>query len=149
RFVRFRWEIAQSRLSIARFDDDQGNVTIVKTLMSRSIWVPWVDGAEGRVWIEPLNTVLYWQDRGLQIATAPSNRYGRGEAFYFMPGIAFSMIGTEFTARMHRYRSIIGNKGASVFPSKPHSAICLLNSMFTRDVLQSLNPGIGFEVGDV
>jgi hypothetical protein len=150
RFVRFAWEVERTKIAVSRFDRD-GDIddAEMKALMSSSCWVPWVDGAQGQAWCEPLDTVLYWSNRGLQIATAPINRYGRGESFYFLPGIAFSMIGTNFVARRHRYRSVIGNKGASVYPADPASSICLLNSAITRGVLQSLNPGMGFEVGDV
>lgn len=67
----------------------------------------------------------------------------------FRKGIAFAMIGSNFNARAHRYPSIFGNKGSSVFPEDIPKALCGMNSRCARNVLTSLNPGIGFEVGDV
>ncbi|CAN0442395.1 unnamed protein product, partial [Phaeothamnion confervicola] len=69
--------------------------------------------------------------------------------FNFRRGVAFSMIGSSFTARAHRYRSVFGHKGSSVFPDDIPGTLCLMNSSVAKYVLESLNPGIGFEVGDV
>jgi len=71
------------------------------------------------------------------------------EDFFFKKGIAFSMIGATFSARSHRFPGIFGNKGSSVFPDDLANAVCSMNSTHARNILQSLNPGIGFEVGDV
>jgi len=68
---------------------------------------------------------------------------------YFREAVAFSCIGADFSARIHRYRNVIGHKGSSIFPNEIPQAVCLLNSSLSRYVLTSLNPSIGFEVGDV
>lgn len=132
RFVRRPWEIADA-----------------------SSWVPTVMGGENRAWIEPVNDVIEYSDHGLAVKAHNDAQYGsytknvRSESHYFRMGVAFSMIGSSFRARVHRYPSIFGNKGASVFPVDLSTAVCLMNSSRARLILASLNPGIGFEVGDV
>jgi hypothetical protein len=41
----------------------------------------------------------------------------QGREYYFRRGVAFSMIGSGFAARIHRHLSVFGNMGSSVFPS--------------------------------
>jgi hypothetical protein len=120
-------------------------------------WVPYIKGAAGRCWFEPLVDTVRWKLNGLEIKLAAEHAYGsvskrvQSEDKYFALGIAFSMIGAEFSARAHRFRSIFGHMGSSVFPSGHRIAtlLCQMNSGISRTVLPSLNPGIHFEVGDV
>jgi hypothetical protein len=149
RVTRFCWETSIHKVCALPVDNG------IRTCSSG--WIPFVMGAKGRVWFEPLNNVIKWYCGGLELKVAVELRYGSGgvrwkicnEDFYFKPGIAFSMIGSNFSARAHRYSSIIANKGSSVFPDDIPAALCLMNSATARFVLGSLNPGIGFEVGDV
>ena len=115
-------------------------------------WSPFIKGASGREWYEELGHACLWLHRGLQIWLANEGSAGGrivGMDVYWKPGIAFTMIGSSFSARAHRFRSIIGHKGSSVFPSRVPSVACAMNSAKSRFILESLNPGIGFEVGDV
>jgi hypothetical protein len=117
------------------------------------VWAPYIKGAAGRTWFEPLDDIVRWQHGGAEIqhflvngrlASRPQNT-----GFYFKKGVAFSMIGNEFKARVHRHPSIFGHKGSSIFPYSVAQAVCLMNSSASRMVLESLNPGISFEIGDV
>ncbi|MBV6628072.1 MAG: BREX-6 system adenine-specific DNA-methyltransferase PglX [Rivularia sp. (in: Bacteria)] len=146
RFLRQHWEIQLNELLIY-----STNNTFFG--LPRNKWVPYIKGAAGKVWFEPLSDVLLWEPNGLTVklmerdgkqASRPQN-----ERYYFQPGVAFSMIGATFTARIHRFRSVFGNKGSSIFPNKRENSLCLLNSTTSGYVLGSLNPGIGFEVGDI
>ena len=115
-------------------------------------WSPYVKGGEGRAWFEPLNTVLRWLRTGLEIKAALQHAYGmstQSPEYYFCRGVAFSMIGATFCARAHRFPSIIGDKGSSVFPADIAGAVCAMNSTRARSILQDLNPSISFQVGDV
>jgi hypothetical protein len=117
-----------------------------------SRWEPYVLGARGTKWFEPLQWVLNWRTAGLELGVFARTSPGaalRNPDVYFRKGIAFSMIGADFGARAHRHRSIIGNKGSSVFPDDIPSTLMLMNSAVARRAMESLNPGIGFEVGDV
>lgn len=112
-------------------------------------WVPIVMGAAGRKWCEPSSDVARWKSAALDIRSIEGSAV-RSPEFYFRPiAIAFSMIGTVFSARAHRFPSAFANKGSSVFPESIADVLCCMNSERAQFVLQSLNPGIGFEVGDV
>jgi len=146
RFLRSPWEVSSEQVFLRR-----GEESLAPPV--RTAWVPYVKGAAGRAWFETVSDVLRWDPQGLEVktleiggrqASRPQN-----EAYYFRPGVAFSMIGASFTARLHRFRSVFGHKGSSVFPEEPAQAVCLMNSSLARYVLESLNPGVGFEVGDV
>lgn len=138
RFLRRPFEVAPGRLGSSRH---------------ASSWTPYIKGAAGRGWVEPLSDVVNWSSWGLEIqnyeidgrqASRPQN-----QEWYFSLGVAFSMIGSRFSSRAHRYGSIFGHKGSSIFVSNTAAAVCALNSSKTRRILEALNPGIGFEVGDV
>ena len=144
RFVRAWWEVLPSRVLVSR-----SNISVHQI----EAWVPYIKGGGGRVWIEPLSHVVYWRDAGLQIktfevggkiASRPQN-----ERLYFQQGVAFSAIGSQFTARMHRYTSIFDSMGSSVFPAEREEVCCLMNSRTGRFILESLNPTVHFQVGDV
>ena len=141
RFVRFVWETPAAADSSAQFG---------------APWAPFVNGAEGREWLEPSREVVNWAANGIPIKSSKCHKTGvvtcslaSEEYFLRSRGISFSMIGANFAARVHRFPSIFGNKGSSVFPDDLAGAVCAMNSTRARDILQSLNPGIGFEVGDV
>ena len=144
RFTRLWWEPLLPRVQRLRFG--------TAGMAAAEKWVPTVKGGKGRRWIEPLVDLMEYEHAGLHVRTFDQVSSGaaiRNPSFYFSPGVAFTMIGSTFSARAHRYRSVFGNKGSSVFPGDIPSATCLLNSASARFVLESLNPGIGFEVGDV
>jgi hypothetical protein len=68
---------------------------------------------------------------------------------HFTGGVAFSQVAAAFEARCHRVPSVIGNKGSSIINGDPASLVCSLNSTNSRVIIESLNPGVGFELGDV
>jgi hypothetical protein len=123
----------------------------------REGWAPYIKGAEGTCWMEALEDVIRWCDDGLEKSVASEAfgaKAGNGRpssGLYFRRGVAFSMIGREFSARVHSRPSVFGHMGSSVFPAEeqlPATLICM-NTATARFVLRSLNPGVHFEVGDV
>ncbi len=74
----------------------------------------------------------------------------QNQEYYFRNGIAFSMIGANFSARVHRYPSIFDDKGSSIF-SKKYTASSMRDELQkrARSILESLNPSVHFQVGDV
>jgi hypothetical protein len=148
RFIRSAWEIRRADLLVERRD--------LSVTDARSRWVPLVKGASGRVWIEPLVDVVAWDRSALALKVwiefyrqrAPG-QYFKNAHFYFRRGIAFSMIGADFDARYHRFASVFGEKGSSVFVDHPASLLCYLNSRAAYDVMTALNPSVCFQVGDV
>ncbi|WP_242055726.1 BREX-6 system adenine-specific DNA-methyltransferase PglX [Nostoc flagelliforme] len=61
----------------------------------------------------------------------------------------YALNGNQFSARCHRYSSIFDSMGASVFPPSNAETVAVMNSNLGRYILQSLNPSIHFQVGDV
>ena len=118
-------------------------------------WAPIVMGAKDYKWIEPLRSIVHWASKGLQIRIKSESQYGseskqvRNQDLYFLPGVAFSMIGNNFAARKHRFPSVIGAKGSSLYPKDVDSATCLLNSGKSVSIICDLNQGTDFQVGDV
>lgn len=142
RFIRIWWELERDRSLMIMVE---GGLNIARSKQ----WIPFVGGADGRVWIQELSTMVNWDRNGIQIATSEKSRFGRGAAWYFRKGISFSMIGNEFSARVHRYIGIFGDMGASVFPSDIASTLCVMNCRQARTAVESLNPGIHFQLTDV
>jgi len=148
RFLRLRWEVAARNTAVERG-------SACPTPASR--WAPYIKGAEGREWFEDLRDVALWRHNGLEVKVfnefmyRSHSRSVKNESKYFVRGVAFSMIGGGFAARVHRYRSVFGHMGASVFPGESALAetVCHMNSGKARQILAALNPGLHFLTGDV
>jgi hypothetical protein len=120
-------------------------------------WAPFVLGGKGRKWFEGLVTLCKWYGNGLEVKEKCVSQYGtvskqiRNEEFYFTNGVAFAMIGATFNGRIHRYPSVIGNMGSSVYPddASVSNIVANMNTSTAQEVLSALNPGLHFEVGDV
>ncbi len=142
RFLRCPWELSEENWA--------SDVTFATS------FVPWVKGAKGRAWFEPLSSLVHWRFCGYELKIFLEHRLQtshskniRSEDKYFRRGISFSTIGADFKARAHRFPSIFGNTASTVFPDDIAGTLCLMNSTSARGVLESLNPGVHFEVGDV
>ena len=145
-------EIAPVRKGICTGDDGRFTRKSWEIPTPHTGWAPLIKGAKDRVWFEPLSDLILWKRNGLVFGISEEAGHGtrfQGRSSYFKKGIAFSMIGATFTARAHSYSSIFGNMGSSVFPENIPQTLCMMNSTRARTILQSLNPGIHFEVGDV
>ncbi|NUP04896.1 MAG: N-6 DNA methylase [Polyangiaceae bacterium] len=140
RFIRKPWELPSRAVIDAALRPGESD------------WAPYVKGAAGKAWIEPLSDLVRFRDHGIEIRIALEAAYGQapqGEKHFFRPGVAFSTIGRSFVARVHRYPSIFDVAGSSVFPPDVAQAVCLLNRRSSREVVEDLNPTINFQVGDV
>lgn len=117
-------------------------------------WAPCVKGSTWE-WIDPIDTRARWQHSGLEIKVLAEHLYGsytrqiRNEDAYLQGGIAFSKIGSAFAARLHRRPAVLESAGSSILPQDLPSALCLLNSSYSRQLLAALNPTVNFTVGDV
>lgn len=143
RFLRFPYEI-----DYREFDNEFLNYH----RNYHSKWIPYVGGAKGQKWIDTLTETLFWKQSGLEIKLLLEFKHGaypQGTEYFFQRGIAFSQIGNNFKARVHRYLGAFGGKGSSIFPKKSADVLCAMNSQISQFILTSLNPGIGFEIGDV
>ncbi len=117
-------------------------------------WLPYVGGARGEKWVDSLSDVIGWKRNGIELKVLLSWKHGvypQGTDFFFRRGVAFSQIGSMCNARIHRYAGAFGDKGSSVFP--PDQSIvdvaCQINRKISQWIIQSLNPSISFQLGDV
>lgn len=143
RFLRRPWEILPSRFHAKQTAPEPGSID----------WAPYIRGAGGRKWLEDLDSLVLWTNNGLEVksyevggkqASRPQN-----ERHYFRLGVAFSMIGASCVSRAHRFASIFGDKGSSVFPSDVAQTLCLMNRSESESILASFNPTVSFQAGDV
>jgi hypothetical protein len=149
RFLRRPWEVNLSAIEIVSRRDPRTGSTK---------WAPYIAGAKGLRWIDPLSTLIDWEHSGLSVRVFNEHLYGsysrtvKNEDLYWRPGVAFSTIGNDFGARLHHSRAIFGSMGASVFPEEEEGCfqiLCLLNSSLARRTIEALNPGIHFTGGDI
>ncbi|BAY19887.1 hypothetical protein NIES21_57570 (plasmid) [Anabaenopsis circularis NIES-21] len=140
RFLRFPWEVMQVDILLE-----------TKSIVSEAVdtnWVPLVKGAEGRAWLEPLSFLLRWEFHGLEVKSFHASVI-RNPEFYFRRGVAFVTMGVNFKARVHRFAGVFGDKGRSVFTENLAETVCMMNCGLSRYIMQSLNPTVDFNVGDV
>jgi hypothetical protein len=123
--------------------------------VSHHSWVPLVMGAAGRVWQEPMSDLVNWRFAGLEkrvVSEYLGAKGGNGTPsaeYYFRRGVSFTTMGKNFAARCHRFPSIFGVKGCSVFPIDLSECVCRMNTTLARRILEDLNPGMDFTNGDV
>lgn len=110
-------------------------------------FVPLIKGGKESRWIEAVSNTVLWASAALQIRLMQGVAF-RNDSTHFLPGVAFTAMGDSFSARSHRYLSVCHNKGTSVF-GPTDECVTLLNAETTKAIISVLNPGIGFEVGDV
>lgn len=133
-----------------------GFYPLVRQPRDSAEWVPCINGAEGLEWFEPLTSVAKWRHEALELRVK-KEELGQGNGSlansdrFFEPGVSFSMIGNRFGARAHRYASFCADKGNSLYPSEADvfRTVFALNSSLGRSILESLNPSISFQSGDV
>ncbi|NOU34912.1 MAG: BREX-6 system adenine-specific DNA-methyltransferase PglX [Polyangiaceae bacterium] len=148
RFLRKHWEVARASCLSTRT-----NVPYRASL--ETTWTRYMKGSAGICWIDPCDDVCVWYGNGLQIKVLAAHLYGsysrqiRNERVYFGYGVGFSMIGASFSGRAHRWRAVIDGMAASLYPPNPAETVCLMNSSRAKYVLESLNPTVHFQVGDV
>jgi hypothetical protein len=145
RHLRCPWEVPSDHIRLVPVSDGDCR-------MEEARWVPYVKGAEGRAWFEPVTDVVRWAPNALAIKTmerdGKQTSRPQNEEFYFAAGVAFSSTGASCRARCHRYRSVFDVKGQSVFPVAPFGVCASMNTTISGTVLGSLNPTISFQVGD-
>ncbi|MBI4818896.1 MAG: BREX-6 system adenine-specific DNA-methyltransferase PglX [Deltaproteobacteria bacterium] len=141
RWLRRPWEVRRADVMLKSFGEKSG--------WDGRPWVTYIKGSEGRTWCDEVRDVVLWRAKGLELATYPENRFGRGTTWYYERGVAFANIGATFSARAHTRQSIFGHVAGSVFCRDVAEIVCLLNSERARTTMESLNPGIHFLTTDV
>ena len=143
RFYRFWWEVSKDTISRDYKKDNHRWVFINK-------------GGDFNKWYGNLWLVFEWSDNGRQLKElkkkTPSIRYS-SEEHYFEEGLAFSGSSTKgLSVRYQPYNCIFERSGKSIFPKNNASIwylITLLNSKLCSYIIDSLNPTVSFQSGDI
>jgi len=149
RFLRIVWEVHLSKVQFVR-DNQDFTYDVAKK------WMPYVKGAAGKVWFEPLTYIINWDSNSLELQVAieiyrikSPGKHIKNESFYFKNGISYSTIGSSFLARSRRFKSVFDVSGSSVFPNNIENVACLMNNSTTQNILTALNPTVNFQTSDV
>lgn len=153
RFLRLPWELDVSGLYLSV---DFHQLPTTGSLR----WMPYIKGASGAKWLEPLRSCVKWHNHGLEVKSLNQFKYTSytrqimNESYYGLRGVAYSTIGSSFSVRAHKYSSIIGSKGSSIYPNSEHGLglehlLCVLNSTSASRYAQDLNPSIDFTKADI
>ena len=118
-------------------------------------WVPFINGASGTKWMEPLRELVRWDHRALHVKLSKTHKTGRdsfrlaSEDYFFGRGVAIATIGQRFLSRLHVYPSVFCNASSSLFPESVQGTVCALMTDRACSIVQSLNPSVNFEVSEV
>jgi hypothetical protein len=145
RFIRQAWEV---RL---------GDITVIPVsgepiFLNDVHYAPHVMGASGRKWIDDLSHVIDWSHKGLTVCVTLElayKAYPQSTEFYFRPAVALPKIGTNFSARAVRYRSVIDVATPCVFPDDVSQILCSFNQRESAFILEGLNPTMNLQPGDI
>jgi hypothetical protein len=111
-------------------------------------WRPLISGAAGTSWMTPLTLLVKYAGDGLELRTASAALIRNPDA-HMRGGVAFTAIGSNFSARAHRYASMFDAVGRSVITPNVANALANMNTRLGRSVMESLNPTVSFTAGDV
>lgn len=139
RFLRLWWEVSFSAVCLSR------QPLVVADISSP--WVPYIKGAAGRTWFEPLTEIVSIRHRFIDIKTSAGHAW-RNDDSHFMLGITFPRVGHTFSARLHRYASLFDAEAPTLVEA-PRLKCCALNAAVSRQLMSGLNPTIHFTQGDV
>ncbi len=149
RFVRKAHEISVSQIELNTPGVKRQNALIFN-------WQPFVKGALGKRWYEELSDVILWKNNGIEVKSYASFLYKsatrtiKSQDKYFLQGIAYNSIGTNnFFCRLWKYKSIFNISGSSIFCDDPKKMQVILSSNLSNYIIQSINPTINNEVGDL
>ncbi|MEZ4228796.1 MAG: hypothetical protein R3B89_06515 [Polyangiaceae bacterium] len=79
---------------------------------TRVNWAPFISSAKGRSWQEELREAIDWKRNGLayRVFCDTSMANFRDPGAHFRRGVAFSMIGANFSVRAHRFLGVFVNR---------------------------------------
>jgi hypothetical protein len=95
--------------------------------------------------------VVYWRGDGKKIKQYDGS-YVRNSEFYEKPGITFRTASKYFTARLHPEGYIFSTKSRLIYTgnkTRDYELLGYLCSSLIKFIMQGLNPGLDFNVGDV
>lgn len=154
RFLRKVFEVAFAEIRAQKYENSH------EAWPLRGKWLPYIKGASGRAWVDNLSDVINWNHSRLELATSVEHNFGDHSLTWKIcnapwnhtRGVAYSTIGAKFSARAHRYHSVVDVSGASLVPRSPATPadlVCALNSATVRALMTDLNPTVNFQLADL
>ena len=144
RFYRYHWEICSNEILNKDNEDSYKWVYINK-------------GGGYNKWFGNICLVYEWANNGKQLKelkrTCPSIRYGY-ENYYFKEGLAFTGASSKsLSVRYQQPYCIFERAGKSIFKQKDSlnywELLAYLNSILCTYTMDSLNPTVSFQSGDI
>ncbi|MGB7347365.1 MAG: BREX-6 system adenine-specific DNA-methyltransferase PglX [Pirellulaceae bacterium] len=154
RFLRSPFELPKNKLTAVRYE------TTHEEPQLNGAWVPYIKGAAGRQWMDSLTDAVRWMSNGLELSTSIEHNFGDGSIAWKLcnapwdatRGVVYSTIGSSFSARIHRFHSVVDVSGATLVPrGKTDIAdlLCRLNSSSIRSLVGDLNPSVNYQLADL
>lgn len=150
RFVRLWQEVDKNKIAL---DVSSRKIAVE----SRRKWFPFAKGGEQRKWYGNNDTVVNWENDGVEIQNFKDAKTGKVRShnynldYIFNSALTWTVIGTEKTS--FRYCPIgflYSNSGYGMFCNDENLKLYLLafmNSKIVSSLLQILSPSMGFESG--
>lgn len=144
RFYRYHWEICSNEI-LNKDNEDSYKWVYINKGGGYNKWF-------GNIWL-----VFEWANNGKQLKelkrTCPSIRYGY-ENYYFKEGLAFTGASSKsLSVRYQQPYCIFERAGKSIFKQKESlnywELLAYLNSILCTYTMDSLNPTVSFQSGDI
>ena len=145
KFQRLWFEVSYQRINL-------NNLSLKNTSSSIYRWYPCNSGGAFRKWYGNNETIVNWQDNGLEIRTfgmenGKLRSAVRNDSFYFKEGITWSKISSgRFAARKMNHGFLFDDTGRSGFTKNEYINLCLgfLCSEVAHQFLTTLSPTLTF-----
>ena len=135
KFLRYWYEVSNNKFS---------------HLNGEKKWFIYIKGGGFRKWYGNVNIVVNWENDGKEIKDYPTSTI-RNKSYQKKEAITWTLLSSNgFGARYVPSNCVFDNNGSSVYPEKNIDLILgSLNSVFSKNILEILNPTLAFQVGDI
>ena len=149
-FARLWHEVSRLQLRLDCVSCEDSRTTAQK-------WFPYNKGGAFRKWFGNIVFVVNWKNDGSAIRSFRDNKgklrsRPQNTDCYFQEGITWSDVTSgSLSCRYFPSGNIYDISGHSAFPNSETERLCVLgfmNTVFTRDVVEILNPTLHFQIGD-
>lgn len=122
-------------------------------------WFRFAKGGGFRKWFGNVEHLVNWEDDGHGIKTYVADKYPylngnyalvvKNESTYFQAGLLTSRVTSgDLSFRVKDTTEIYADACTAIFPSDPEFFLCLLSTKLLG-IIQSLNPTLNFQAGDI
>jgi hypothetical protein len=149
RFLRQIWEIQLADISLIESRE-------MKKPNLDCMWQPYIKGAKGKRWYEPIEFVVNWKfnakekwvDYNIRRLGGAQNPHR--DPGFFKQGCSYSYIGTDgFQCRLRKIKSVFDISGSTIFTDNSEKAQVILSSNISGYLSQSFNPTVNNQSGDI